>query len=315
MKRFLTLFFSAAFATAFAAPPRLTARVEPDSIGIGDRFDLVFEIERDLVQVVDFPDFQPDPKSGFELYEAHPVDTLAREGRALKLRRRFTFAAFEEGTFDLGPAQAMYFDKNIVDTLYSDRELSLYVGTFEIDTTARTIYDIKPQRTLPFRFGEISGYLLWGLAGLVALAGLFFLLRWLLPRWGVRNPFRPAPPLPPHVVAIRDLEALHHQKLWQGGRHKAYYSALTDILRTYLAGRYGFGAREMTSDEIIHALRTHDLPQKSTMELTTILGDADLVKFAKAEPEGEQNEANYRRAYYFIEETKPVEITEEHEED
>ena len=33
--------------------PCTTSRLEPDSIGIGDRFDLVIEVEKDLVQVVE----------------------------------------------------------------------------------------------------------------------------------------------------------------------------------------------------------------------------------------------------------------------
>ena len=41
--------------------------------------------------------------------------------------------------------------------------------------------------------------------------------------------------------------------------------------------------------------------------LTAILRDADLVKFAKATPPAEENEADYLKAYYFVEETKPVE--------
>ena len=64
---------------------------------------------------------------------------------------------------------------------------------------------------------------------------------------------------------------------------------------------------EMTSDEIIEAMRSEELPDKARMDLTAILRDADLVKFAKATPEAEQNEADYLKAYYFVEETKPVE--------
>ena len=53
--------------------------------------------------------------------------------------------------------------------------------------------------------------------------------------------------------------------------------------------------------------RQEELPDKARMDLTAILRDADLVKFAKATPEAEQNEADYLKAYYFVEETKPVE--------
>ena len=111
------------------------------------------------------------------------------------------------------------------------------------------------------------------------------------------------------MVAIRALEALHNQKLWQNNRHKQYYSGLTDILRTYIAARYGIGAMEMTSDEIIGELRNFDLPAKSALDLQTVLRDADLVKFAKATPDGEQNEADSLKTYYFVEETKIQEPT------
>ena len=124
---------------------------------------------------------------------------------------------------------------------------------------------------------------------------------------------KPAPPQPPHVVAIKALEALHNQKLWQNNGHKQYYSGLTDILRTYIAARWGVGAVAMTSDEIIEAMRSEELPDKARMDLTAILRDADLVKFAKATPDGEQNEADYLKAFYFVEETKLVVEEEEPE--
>lgn len=64
---------------------------------------------------------------------------------------------------------------------------------------------------------------------------------------------------------------------------------------------------EMTSDEIIAAMQPVELPDKARMDLTAILRVADLVKFAKAAPEAEENEACYLKAYYFVEETKLVE--------
>ncbi|WP_299220287.1 hypothetical protein [uncultured Alistipes sp.] len=288
--------------------PRTTSRLEPDSIGIGDRFDLVIEVEKDLVQVVEFPTFEPPAGSGFEVVALPPVDTLERDGRRLRLAKRYRLAAFEEGRFNLGRAQVLYADKNILDTLQVGDSLLLEVGTFRIDSTSHSIFDLKGQRTLPFRFAEIRGYVAWGLAALALLAAAAWALRrWLAAR-GRRlgDLFRPAPPLPPHVAAIRALEALHHQKLWQNNRHKLYYSGLTDILRTYIAARWEIGAMEMTSDEIVAALRDTELPDKARRDLGAILRNADLVKFAKATPEAEENEADYLKCYYFVEETKPA---------
>ena len=248
------------------------------------------------------------------LVEEAPVDTLLREGRRMKLRKRYRMAVFEEGHHDFGTAEVFYADKNIVDTLRSENDLTLDVATFQIDSTSQSIYDLKPQRTLPFRLGEIRGYLLWGLLAAIGLALLAAgVLCWLRRRGSTLGGlFAAAPALPPHVEAIRALEELHNRKLWQNNRHKQYYSGLTDILRTYIARRWEIGAMEMTSDEIIAAMRSIELPDKARADLTAILRDADLVKFAKATPDAGQNEADYLKAYYFVEETKPA--TEQAEE-
>lgn len=316
MKRLLLLgLLLGAVAARAQKQPTLTARIEPDSVMIGDRFDCIIEVEKDLVQTVAFPVFEPDTENRFfELVEDFPVDTLRRDGRRILLSKRYRLAAFQEGLHDLGPAEILYADKNIVDTLRTAERLQLEVATFEIDSTSHSIYDLKPQYNLPFRMGEISGYLLRTLLGIVLLAAaVWALLRYLKKRGATLGGlFAPAPALPPHVEAIQALEELHHRKLWQNNRHKQYYSGLTDILRTYIARRWEVGAMEMTTDEIIEAMRPLGLPDKARIDLTTILREGDLVKFAKAAPDAEANENAYLKAYYFVEETKPA--TEQAEE-
>lgn len=291
-----------------ANAPVVSGSIEPDSVGIGDRFLYSIEVEKDLVQSVFFPSFGGDGSDSYELIEDLPIDTLSREGRKLKLRKSYRLAAFDEGIHRVVP-QVMYADKNIVDTIGGADTLELLVTTIEIDSTSHAIFDIKPQKTLPFRLGEITGYIKWTLVALLALAALAYAAKRILKRFGKRfsDMFRPAPPLPPHEAALAALEKLRAQRLWQEGRHKQYYSALTDILRTYIAGRYGVGAMEMTSDEIVEAMRGVDLPRKSAMDLAQILREADLVKFAKAAPEADENEAAYRAACDFVEQTKPEE--------
>ena len=287
--------------------PTVEARLEPDSVMVGDRFDCVIEVEKDLVQVVSFPSFDNAPNSDIEIVSESQPDTLMREGRRLRLRKRYTLQTFAEGRINMGRPGVLYLDKNITDTLYCRDSLLLTVGTFVIDSTSVPVMTLKPQQTLPFRFGEISGYLMWGLIIALLLAAAAYAAVRILHHYGrsVSDLFKTPPPLPPHVVAIKALESLHHQKLWQNGKYKQYYSGITDILRTYIAARYEVGAMEMTSDEIIAAMRgIGELPQKCAMDLTEILRNGDLVKFAKAEPDPEQNENDYWRAYYFVEETK-----------
>ena len=288
-----------------ANAPKISGTVEPDSIGIGDRFLYTIEVERDLMQEVYFPDFKQSVEH-YEMIEDRPVDTLSREGRRLKLRKSYLMAAFQEGIHKVLP-EVMYLDKNIIDTLRGDDTLRLMVTTFEIDSTSHTIFDIKPQRTLKFKFGEISGYVTWTIIAIIILVLLFLIAKRILAHYGksFSDIFKPAPPLPPHEIALRDLKKLHSERLWQEDKHKLYYSGLTDILRAYIAGQFGVGALEMTSDEIIEAMRGVEIPQKQKMDLTELLRDADLVKFAKAMPEAEANEAAYTMALNFVEQTMP----------
>lgn len=296
--------------------PRVSGSIDVDSIGIGDRFVYSIEVEKDLVQSVYFPSLTGAGAEAYELIEDMPVDTLEREGRRLKIRKSYRMAAFEEGIHNVVP-QVMYADKNIIDTLYGPDTLSLLVTTFQIDSTSHAPFDIKPQKNLPFKLGEITGYLKWTVIVLLMLALLFYVAKRILAHYGknISDIFKPAPPLPPHVEAQMALEKLRQQRLWQEGEHKLYYSTLTDIIRAYIAGRYGVGAMEMTSDEIIEAMRGVELPQKSAMDLADILREADLVKFAKATPEAEENEAAFRAAWDFVEQTKPVEIVEDDEDE
>ena len=296
--------------------PKVSGTVEPDSIGIGDRFLYSIEVEQDMMQGVFFPNFGGEGAEAYELIEDRAIDTLSRDGRRLKLRKSFLLAAFEEGIHRVVP-QVMYADKNIIDTVRSTDTIDLLVTTFLIDSTSHPIFDIKPQRNLPFKLGEITGYIMWAIVALLVLALLIYLAIRIMRHYGknLGNIFKPAPPLPPHVVAFAALEKLRGERLWQEDKHKLYYSALTDIVRSYIAGRYGVSAMEMTSDEIIEAMRGVELPQKSSMDLTQILRDADLVKFAKALPEADENEAAYRAVWDFVEQTKPVEVVEDDEDD
>lgn len=300
------LLFSAS-AAAQSQPPKIEARFVPDSIAIGDQFELEVSVEKDLMQIVDFPVFDDGKLTEYiEILDESGVDTLSHEGRRLKLGKRYRLTTFQEGEHPVGRFPILYIDKNITDTLRSPDSLVLEVGTFQIDTATMTINDIKPTMGAPVRIGEFSGYVGWGLLGLLIIALIVWRvvsLRRNLTMFG-----RPKPTEPPHVAAIKALEALHHQKLWQNNRHKQYYTILTDILREYIDGRFGIPAMEMTTDEVLEEIAKWELADNDMANLKDILYTADLVKFAKFVPEADYNETAYTNAYYFVERTKPTEV-------
>lgn len=278
-------------------------------------------------------------KDIFELVEEYPLDTLKDEGRRLTLRKRYLLAVMETGNIPVRPT-ILYFDKNREqpDTLISEDTLMLRVARYmELDTTLFLKPDptgqqgfsvdqeranamlkdegIHTQKNLPFIFAEIRDYAIYGAIGFIVLMLLVWYIVWYIRnKWQGRvREVKPAPKLPPHVIAIKALDELCNRKLWQNGKHKLYYSTLTEILRLYIEGRWEIGALEMTTDEIITALRDVDIKHDSRSNLVAILRTADMVKFAKALPDGEENEQLFDYAYYFVENTKSVDA--EHNED
>ena len=269
----------------------------------------------------------------FELIEDFPLETVEVDGRRLHLRKRYTLAVMETGEIPMRPS-ILYFAKNrdVPDTLYAEDTLRLSVKNYaELDTTlflkadptseqgfgvdkdlaSKMLRDegIHTQKDLPFIFAEVRDYVTYGVIVLIVVS----LVIWLVIRY-IRAvlsrrvaTMKPGPKIPPHVVAIKAFEELKNRKLWQNGKYKQYYTALTDILRSYIAGRWGIGALEMTTDEIIMALREVELPLDERSNLVAIMRTADMVKFAKAEPAAEENEESYTKAYYFVENTKLVE--------
>jgi len=110
----------------------------------------------------------------------------------------------------------------------------------------------------------------------------------------------------PYEVAVAGLRELKAKKLWEQGMEKEYFTDLTDILRVYIYGRFGINAMEMTSRQILGALKNNKETRDKRDYIRQILNMADFVKFAKVRPLPEDNIASYDNAVRFVEETKPL---------
>jgi hypothetical protein len=211
-------------------------------------------------------------------------------------------SAFELGALQLPPLQ---FDVATADgeqAWTSEPGTVTVVGTLPPDAEEKGagFYDIRPPETVP-----VPSYtLLYVLAGLLAAA----LLAWLLYRWWKRpRPDRAlrAPLLPLEVRTRQALDALGAEDLPRQGRVKEFYIRLTEILRGYVGERYGVEALECTSSELVDRLRdVHDdaLPRE---DLTTLLFEADLVKFARAERSPEECQQALQFGYQLLAATTP----------
>lgn len=294
-------------------PPEVHTRFTPDSILIGDQFRMELDIDKDVSQEIHLPQFDGDQLTDeIEMIAIEGVDTLEKNGRRVKLRVVYRLTSFEEGIHPVTGFPVLWTEgvvaegsETVPDTVFSSDMMLLKVNSFEIDTTKQTIFDIKRPLNTPLIFAEIKDWVMWGALIVVLLAALIYLtIRYVRKRKGK---VKPKKILPPHVLAIKSLEKLHSRKLWQNGKHKDYYSNLVDIVRIYIERRYGVGAMEMTSDQILSAMESVN-EERLRIKLSELFDKADLVKFAKMEPSPEDNEQAYFDAYFYVEETKEMEL-------
>lgn len=112
--------------------------------------------------------------------------------------------------------------------------------------------------------------------------------------------------LPPDQIAFQRLTALKEAQLWEKGMEKEYYTRLIDILRDYLQERFGINAMEMTSSQILKALRDNEETKLSSERMQRVVEIADFVKFAKVRPLPDDNVRSFAEAVRFVEETRPL---------
>jgi len=172
--------------------------------------------------------------------------------------------------------------------------------------------DIKAPYEAPITFKEIAPWIF----GVLLAAGLIFLILYALRKRRNNIPFfmiPQKPKEPAHIIALRELDRIKEEKIWQQGKTKHYYSLLTNVLREYIENRYDIPALEQTSEETISAFRMKGslVDEKSFDNLKRILGNADLVKFAKYEPLPDENNMALVDSYFFINQTKVAEVIEE----
>lgn len=107
----------------------------------------------------------------------------------------------------------------------------------------------------------------------------------------------------PHTWVLEQLGALEQRRLWARGEVKAYYTALSRVMREYLEQQYGFPALESSTDEVLRHCSKHALPPQLLPALEELLRWCDLVKFARATPPEYYHAQAMREARRIVEQT------------
>jgi hypothetical protein len=250
-----------------------------------------------------------DTLAGKILVLGRPVrDTATTADGKLMLTDRYLITSFDSGTYKIPPFYAEVVSGDSLLRYYSDYSfITVERPSVTPPDTTDVIFDIMPPRKAPVTFGEIVPWLIIAAVSLVIL--------WLLARYLPRNPLRrfvrpPVPSDPAHVIALRELNTLNSDEVWQKGAIKEYYSRLSDILRRYIDNRYGIMSPELTTDETSRLLQKAGvLKPVELSQIKELLSLSDMVKFAKYLPQVEVHEKSYNDAVRFVEMTREQDMT------
>lgn len=303
MKRLigLIILLSITYLQGNAQSIKAEAVLDSNNILIGDQIHVDFTLTMPKNGTIPMPTLTQEmlSTSGIDLVNSSVIDTNIST-QAISYHQRWTITAFDSGAYVFPSIEVWSPDSQI---LAQSQPLPFFVNTITVDTTA-AIRDIKGIARVPLTFKEILPYLLIGLAAAAVLAlVIWFILKHERKAKPQKKVVKAKPKIKPHITALKELEKLKMKKLWQNGQIKQYYSELTDIIRTYIDGRYDINAMEMISADILKELEGKEIPQPLLKELEQTLSIADLVKFAKMEPLPDDHDRCFKQAENFVRET------------
>lgn len=286
---------------------KVDARIDSLEILIGEQTRISLQVSMDAGQRAVFPVYTDTIVRGVEIVEvAKPDSQLLNDGKRLVITQNYTVTSFDSALYYLPPMKVM-----VDNRAYESKSLALKVYSVPVDTTnVDLFFGQKSVMKAPFVWSDwyaliACAFLLFPVAGL-----LVYLAIRLKDNKPIIRRVKVEPKLPPHQVAMTEIERIKSEKVWQKGRSKEYYTELTDVIRSYIKERFEFNAMEMTSSEIIEQLLR--VKEKNELaELKELFATADLVKFAKHNPMMNENDANLIHAIEFINETKqeePVDV-------
>jgi hypothetical protein len=150
-------------------------------------------------------------------------------------------------------------------------------------------------------------YVLAGLAAAALIAAATLLVQRYLRKRRERA-LPPPPPRPPWDVAVEKLGELRRRKqtMIEAGKAALFVDQVSNVVREYLGGRFGFDGLETTTDEMTTLLEYKQAGVGFTQEVAQFLGRCDLVKFAKAEPDQDEADLLFAKANDLVNHSRPA---------
>ena len=302
-KSILLLALAGAFLSggkAYAQQTLVDVRVDSAAILIGEQTVLHLTVTADKNKEVQLVIPRDTLMAGVEVLDIPKADTTEIDNDRLLIKQDLLVTSFDSSLYLLPPFKVI----DGKDTVYSN-QIALKVSTIPVNTDKpEEFFDIKNVWKPPFVLADYYPIIFGVLLALFLICVIAYVIKRLRNRQSLIPFKKPEPKLPPHEQAVKELDEIKQQKLWQQGRSKEYFTMITDTLRRYIVERFGINAMEMTSGEILDIIRK--TPDASSVydNLQQILLLSDFVKFAKMNPLPDENDLSMTNAYLFVDKTK-----------
>jgi hypothetical protein len=243
-------------------------RSSADSVRIGDPFTVAVRVRAPEGATIEFPP-GPDSTSAVQLIDPRTVRTTL-DTAALDQTATYRLAAWDVGRQSIELGEVAVTDAGREQRIQLGRVSVFVRSVLPADSALRV-----PKPARPLIDQSLPRWWLWAL--IAAAAVLLVLLLW----WWLRRRRRDVAPIAedPLVVAEREFARVEALRLIEAGERGRHVALMVDVLRDYLAARYGAAPLSLTSGELTRALhRESTVPLE---RLSRLLDEADLIKFAR----------------------------------
>ena len=237
---------------------------------IGQQTNLTLSVTLDAKQKLQMPDIKKGQEliPDIEVVEVgKPDTTVLNEGKRMTVSQAYTITPWDSAFYYLPPMQVM-----VDTTLYESKSLALKVYTVDVDTVhLEQFFPPNDIMDLPFLWAEWRPVVICGVLLLLMLIAIGILIYHVVKGKPIVRFIRRKKKLPPHQVAMTEIERIKSERKWAEEDSKEYYTLLTE---------------------------------EALNELREIFRTADLVKFAKWSTLINENDANLVAAVEYVNQTK-----------
>jgi hypothetical protein len=275
-KLFLFLILLPVF-SLFPQEIKVAASTDTTDYLIGDQIKYHLVINTDKNVYIINPFFRDSLKNVDVVSISDPIVSENEKGKTTKFES--ILSRFDSSQVTIPPIKIQYRitgDTTLMSVL--SNPVTFNVHTMKV-SMKEEIKDIKP----PVRLFNYLFLIYIGIALLILVIGYFIYRKYF------KN--KPQPIIEPkkerilsHQLALRKLNQLEHEELWQKGFVKEYHTRITEIIREYFEKQFELPALELTTTDSLKQLSKHPQGVKVLDITSQFLNNADLVKFAKFTP-------------------------------